>query len=118
MATLNIGIKISAAISNLITGTSGTLYTVPANSYSIFQVHFLGTTSTGSYELTVATRRAWVGYFNGTAILNNSMGGNTTITNAGLSTPPLYAGPGQAIAFTRPLSDQVVISGVTFVNTQ
>lgn len=114
----NVTTKVSAAISNSISASSGTLYTVPANSYAIFQVHFDPGSSNGAYTVQVAGRTVWTAYQNSTSSIDySSTGGRAQSNSAGFSSGVFYAGPGQAISFTRPAVSTVYISGTVFINT-
>lgn len=110
------GVKISAAVSA--SGSSNsTLYTVPANSFTIFQVAYAGDSGEGC-QITVGSQT--VVYFSGTAtatIPQLRITATDTVSGVGIC-GPFFAGPGQAIAIANVTgSISARISGVTFINT-
>lgn len=64
MATLNVGIKINAAVSS--SGSSGTIYTAPANSYALVDI-FWNAGGANTSSLTVGGQQIVTGPTNGTA---------------------------------------------------
>lgn len=90
MATLNVAIKVNAAVA--FNSFNTTFYTAPANGYAILNIVFAASGS----ALTVA----------GVPITPAS---GTTVINS------LYVGPGQAVATSGGTCQGV---GVSFVNTQ
>lgn len=102
MATLNVGIKISAAVSNTLSGAGNqTLYTAPANAYAIVNI-FIINAATGTNTVAVGGR---------TIDLTASSAVNKLFTG-------IYVGPGQSVTFNNgSVSVTGHISGTQFINT-
>jgi hypothetical protein len=101
----NVSLKISAAVSATSTGTAGTVYTCPANTYALVQVTINDQADDQSfaYTLSVDSKR-----FAGNAIL--AVG--TTATHLGV-----IIGPSQALSYTSSTTCIVNVTGVALINS-
>lgn len=114
----NTTLKVSAAVSASIatTSTSGTLYTCPANSYAIVNVHCEtnGTTGHTAFASVAGAVVCQVAYDQ----RNNSTDTAVRTFTKAISNN-VIVGPGQSITYekTAQTTTRVYVSGVAFINT-
>jgi len=113
------GVKISSAISAT-RSTNGTFFTVPAESFAIFQIRFTGTSGDSGNVLVDGKTIADFSVHLDNAVIPKYTSSGASATNAassGSMVGPFFAGPGQAVTLSQSGSPGVDITGVIFVNT-
>lgn len=114
----NTTLKVSAAVSASIatTSTSGTLYTCPANSYALLNVHCEtnGTSGHTAFAAVAGAVVCQVDYYT----RNNSERSSVSSFCKAIS-HGVIVGPGQSLTYekTAQTTTRVYISGVAFINS-
>lgn len=115
----NTTIKISAKVSASVTGTSNTIYTVPANCYlDCWYINATGT-NIGGVGVTVTLSIDGLNYSNSGSYGANVNFGPSQSSGVITSQPPLILGPGTVISYTNSgaTSGNGQIKGTLFINT-
>ena len=117
----NTTLKVSAAVAA--SGTSGTLYTAPANGYAVLNVSILAGGGVGSYLTLNVGGNPVYHFYMATAssvIPKNDSGAAAGAANAssGTSFIQIYVGPSQTVTITNQSGTPTVyLSGVAFINS-
>jgi hypothetical protein len=101
----NVTLKISAAVSATATGTSGTVYTCPANTYALVQVTINDQLDDQSYAYTLSVDSKRI-------VGNAGLGVGVTATHLGV-----IIGPSQALTYTSTTTCIVNVTGVALINS-